>query len=240
MSIDFQKFYRFIIPGSVLVATNFFIIFDIFKPYVNIYELILILGILAIILGVPLQWIYIVLYHYSCERDKMQTKEVEWLNTKSQLGKSLITKQDVYNYSNVIWSYIDSEEKHEHFSKWLRDNFMLSHSLGSSCVAIIIGFIFYLFTKNVNFIKEIQSFIWILWFVLFLIILKYRRELMKRYMKRLEIFIKLNSQHILIDIRKYDSLTEASLTVQHKRTDRATPTDCALLRVFNSIMRLLS
>ena len=207
MGLEFQKFYRFIIPGALLVASNALIILDksgfSITAVKDLNSFILLLGILAFILGVPLYWIYVVAWHFRFERNKMQTKEIEWLNSKI-----LLTEENIFKYSNVIWHHIDSEEKYKQFANWLRNGFLLIHSLGSSALALLIGFIIYVSFKRCDVFKEPVSLLWLIWLILLVCILVYRFELKKRYMKRLEIFIRLNSGSILGDISSYDLISK--------------------------------
>jgi len=204
MSLDLQKFYRFILPGAILVASDCLIILELFGFHINNIKdansFILFLGMLAIILGVPLYWIYVVVWHFWFkERDRMQSKECEWLNS------GILTDNDnIYYYSNVIWHYIDTQDNYKQFAEWLRNNFLLIHSLGSSIIALIIGFIIYFYVNLNSFFHEYKNLLWAIWAFLFICLLKYRSELKKRYMKRLEIFIKLNSDQILKEVAKYN------------------------------------
>lgn len=156
------------------------------------------MGILAVVIGIPLNWMYYIFWHMLFEKKKMQSDEMKWL--QDDLNN---TDENIHHYSNLIWHYIDINRKNNRFADWLRSNFLLIHSLGSSIGAIILGLIFY---KSANPFVNIslpqgKKFIiwifWILWLDFLLLIIIYRLDLKKRYMKRLEIFIKENSKKIL-------------------------------------------
>lgn len=204
MNLEIQKFYRFILPGAMLLGSNYNTIKGLFGfnltqlKDVNLY--VLFLGIAAILIGVPLYWVYIVVWHFWFEKKGIQKSEVRWLSKKIPLSS-----KNIENYSNIIWHHMDSDKSHESISNWLRNNFLLIHSLGCSALALMFGFIFYLCVKGRIFFNEKISLIWILWLVLFLCILFYRSELRSRYLKRLEIFIKVNSEKILKDTEKFES-----------------------------------
>jgi hypothetical protein len=202
MSLDLQKFYRFILPGAILVVSDCLIFLELFGFHINNIKdanfIILFLGMLAIILGVPLYWIYVVVWHFWFkERDRMQSKEFEWLDSCEPP-----TNDNIYYYSNVIWHYIDTQDKYKQFAEWLRNNFLQIHSLGSSMIALIIGLIIYFCVNRNSFFHEYKSLMWAIWAFLFICLYKYRSELKKRYMKRLEIFIKLNANQILNEVAK--------------------------------------
>ena len=200
MNLELQKFYRFILHGALFVASDYLIIWELFQKHFFIYNastffsFIIFLTMLAIISGVPIYWIYVVFWHFGLgEKKSMQRKEVRWFNNDIPLDHN-----NIHNYSNIIWHYLDSKEKHKEFSNWLRNNFLLIHSLGSSATALIIGFIIYLIIKYFyGYYQEPEIIVHIFWLLLFICILIYRIILKKRYMKRLEIFIKLNSSQIL-------------------------------------------
>jgi len=204
MNLEIQKFYRFILPGALLLASNYNTI-KILLGFnlaglkdVNLY--VLFLGISAILIGVPLYWVYIVGWHFLFEKKDMQKLQVQWLNAKIPL-----TNENIDNYSNLIWHYMDSGKDYESVSNWLRNNFLLIHSLGCSAIALVVGFVFYLWIKGCSFFDEKESLFWILWLILFICILFYRSELRNRYLKRLEIFIKVNSVEICNVSKKFES-----------------------------------
>lgn len=77
MGLEFQKFYRFILPGAIFLASDYIIFLDLLGLPNNIDSVnkyILLLSILVIILGVPLYWAYIVFWHFLFERNRMQSK----------------------------------------------------------------------------------------------------------------------------------------------------------------------
>lgn len=101
--------------GSFNVASNCFTILDIFHCKINeisdVNSFILFLGVMAVILGVPIYWTYIVLWHFIFEKNKMQKEEVSWLDEKI-----VLTKETIFHFSNLIWHYIDIKTDHEGFA----------------------------------------------------------------------------------------------------------------------------
>jgi Kef-type K+ transport system membrane component KefB len=198
MGLEFQRFYRFFLPGAILVASDCIILINHFNVPIDnvecITKFILLLAVFAIIAGVPLYWIFLY-WHILFEQNDMQSKEVGWLNT----NEKNLSKDDIYEYSHIIWHYLDSKKDYEQNANWFRNNLLLMSSIGASIVALIIGIIVILIYLLCKGDKSIPNTIYstIIWVIMYGFLYYYRAYLKKRLMKRLEIFIRINSKDIL-------------------------------------------
>ena len=144
MPNDLQSFFRYLIPGSMLLLT----IGPWIPPSLGneaTKDMATILGallLLSIPLGFPLYLLYFSFYHIPFEKHFMQLAEVHtlydlpgraytWSNPKNN-------RTNVESTSSSIWYYIDSKTP-ESLNKWLRGIAAFLHSLGACLVALVLG-----------------------------------------------------------------------------------------------------
>ncbi|MCG6195673.1 hypothetical protein LFX25_20735 [Leptospira sp. FAT2] len=147
MPTDIQSFFRYLIPGSVLLLTIGPWIPPTL-PNVVTKDLATILGsllLLSIPLGIPLFIIYFSIYHIPFEKHFMQIAEVHTLYEipgRTYTWTSPLKNRDhVESTSSSIWYFIDSQTPAS-MNHWLRGIGAYLHSLGACLVALIIGSFF--------------------------------------------------------------------------------------------------
>ncbi|PJZ29116.1 hypothetical protein [Leptospira kmetyi] len=145
MPTDIQSFFRYLIPGSVLLLTIGPWIPPTL-PNVVTKDLAPILGsllLLSIPLGIPLFIIYFSIYHIPFEKHFMQIVEVHTLYEipgRIYAWTSPLKNRDrVESTSSSIWYFIDSQTPAS-MNHWLRGIGAYLHSLGASLVALTVGY----------------------------------------------------------------------------------------------------
>ena len=210
MPNDLQSFFRFLVPGAMLLLALSPWLLQSAPPGSLDYSA-AILGagvIVSIPLGIPLFYLYFSFFHIPFEKHFMQLAEVERLykfgSQDYRWSNPCKNRQKVSESSASIWFVVDTKAP-PGFSRWLRNIGALLHSLGGMLIAVPAGAALG-YSGLLGLEAPGAPVLWLhgcssVAFVLALFL--YRRHYRHRYMQRLQRFIRQNRKRI----RAVDEIT---------------------------------